>query len=144
MMKLRAYRVWQLEGEWPLVIVAKTAGQAKYKYLVSSDLPCSDFRYLRCKALGVVTRNMEGLFTQGFRRTAEYRGVPFAYIGMEVMCDRRRGVLVGHNSSANFDVCFYDTGTTLNCHPNWRMRYLNENGETVCEYRDGVRTEEGR
>lgn len=53
---------------------------------------------------------------------ARRRGVPDARCGQRVLVGKSRGVIIGHNSSLNFDVLFDDddpkfAGLTLNVHP---------------------------
>lgn len=77
--------------------------------------------------------------TEKFRHTAEYRDVPFARIGMRVQFtdDDSEGIIVDSNSSANFNVLFMKgkhMGLTLNCHPNYKIRYLDENGAVIKEF----------
>ena len=45
--------------------------------------------------------------------------------------DGRAGVLVDGNDSGNFDVLFVDTGVVMNCHPWWRMKYFDANGQEI-------------
>jgi len=59
--------------------------------------------------------------SERFIHNAKYRGMPDVRCGQRVKVGAEgEGVIVGHNSSANFDVLF-DTGRwagqTLNCHP---------------------------
>lgn len=56
----------------------------------------------------------------GFLRTAKYRGLPDLRCGHQVSVNGRKGFVVGHNDSANFDVLFDEgdwKGCVLNCHP---------------------------
>ena len=58
---------------------------------------------------------------------------------MKVQCGNEKcgiwnGVIVGQNSSANFDVLFSDgphAGQTLNCHPLHMMKYFDEVGSII-------------
>lgn len=68
---------------------------------------------------------------QRVRRIGTHRGLPFARIGMRVEVDGRAGVLVDGNDSGNFDVLFVDTGVVMNCHPWWRMKYFDANGQEI-------------
>ena len=73
-----------------------------------------------------------------FAHTAEYRGVPFARIGMKVrFSNGDEGIIKGKNSSANFNVLFTsgdNKGLTLNCHPNWHITYLNDDGTVIRKF----------
>jgi hypothetical protein len=59
---------------------------------------------------------------------------------MRVEVDGHRGILVGNNSSANFDVLLEDgphRGLTLNCHPNWRVTYFDSDQTVLARFGDG-------
>jgi len=75
-------------------------------------------------------------------RNARYRGVPFVRAGMAVEVDGQRGVIVGVNSSANWDVLFDAESKwgneVLNCHPNWEIAYLDEHGQVIKDFRSGT------
>ena len=77
--------------------------------------------------------------TPDIERTATYRGVDFVRAGMTVIVDGAKGVIVGNNSSANWDVLF-DEGTkwggeVLNCHPTWELVYLADDGTVLRDCR---------
>lgn len=123
-------------GDHERQVLALTAGKAKLDYWhhVSEawpDIPYTAVRVRVCKSSIVQT--------DSFRRTAAYRGVTFARLGMKVQVGDEKsgiwnGVLVGNNSSANFEVLFFDgkfAGQTLNCHPNWLMRYFADDGTLI-------------
>ena len=110
---------------------ALTPGQAKSEYFrnVADVLPDLRFTDVRCRRLG------GPIHSDNFLRTAKYRGVPFARIGMRVLVGGEQGVIVGHNSSANFDVLFA-RGTryadqVLNCHPRSEVRYFAAAGNEL-------------
>ncbi len=67
----------------------------------------------------------------GFRRCMEYRGIPFARIGMRVLVDGKPGAIVGHNDSANLDVLFDGDRHASNCHPGWMVVYLDDGGNPI-------------
>lgn len=133
---MRAYEVGVIGKEWRTVVHAMTAGKAKYLYLLDIR-DCYEgisFKHLTCRSLGAPRTD------DGFLKTAKYRGVPFARIGMRVEVEGSSGLIVGKNSSANFDVLFTDgkhKGGRYNCHPNWMFRYFDESGNIIAEYRDG-------
>lgn len=113
---VRAYAV-RIDGhEHERIINARSAGKAKYEYLldlrdVLPDLKITD---IRCRSLGHPHSSKD------FLRCATYRGLPNARCGDRVRVGDNTGTIVGHNSSANFDVLFDDgqwAGETLNVHP---------------------------
>jgi len=104
--------------DWWRVINATTRGQAKKEYHRHLQDPWPDipFTLLRCRKLGPPQTSPE------FRRTAEYRGIPNSKCGDRVRVGEGVGYIVGHNSSANFDVLFDKdspkyAGLRLNVHP---------------------------
>lgn len=115
-----AFEVWP-EGkpEWARIINARSAGKAKASYHAdvneSWDVP---FIKIRCRKIG------KPHTSEQFRHNARYRGMPDIECGQRVTVGRARGVIVGHNSAANFDVLFDDdsteyAGLTLNVHPQY-------------------------
>jgi len=53
-------------------------------------------------------------------RVCEHRGLPKIKIGQPCVVNGDKGLIVGGNSSCNFQVKFKD-GLTGNCHPEWKM-----------------------
>lgn len=68
-----------------------------------------------------------------------FRGIDFARIGMMVEVCGEIGTIVGMNRSANLDVRYANQQKrgkgTYNCHPTWEMRYFDERGEVIADYR---------
>lgn len=114
------------------IIHARSPGQAKVRFWRQLD---GDFRYtsIRIRCLG------EPVTTEHIRRNADYRGVPFVTAGMGVIVGDVPGVIVGVNSSSNWDVLFDEgtlySGLTLNCHPHWEIAYLDADGTILADFR---------
>lgn len=133
---LKAYEVGVIGTDWNRTVHAMTAGKAKYTYLldIRDAWPDVSFKHLRCRVLGAPRTDDQ------FMRTANYRGVPFARIGMRVEVEGHAGVIVDKNDSANFDVLFTEgkhAGAVCNCHPHWMFKYFDDDGQLIREYRDG-------
>lgn len=116
-----------LDGQNWWSVNSTSYGQAKIAFYRMLDM---DFKYtsIKCKCAGMPYTS------EDFKRNAKYRGIDFAYYGMVVDVDGDKGLIVGHNSSANLNVLFTDgknKGQTLNCHPNWKMTYYNSKGEII-------------
>lgn len=66
------------------------------------------------------------------------RGMDWVRLGMMVEVDGHIGSIVGMNSSANLDVVFANKlkfGTApSNCHPTWRTRYFDKDGNIIKDY----------
>ena len=106
------------EPEWGRTINAARVGQAKSEYhrLLLDCFPEVPFTALRCRKVGAAKSSRE------FVRCAAYRGLPAVRCGQKVKVGAATGVIVGHNSSANFDVLFDEhspkyAGLRLNVHP---------------------------
>lgn len=116
--------------DWRRVINALSPGKAKYEYYLDvrdawADIP---FTLVTVRRLGPCSTSEE------FRATARGRGVPFAHVGMRVTVGDDAGIIVGNNSSANFNVLFLEgqyKGLTLNCHPLSKMRYFDDDGVEI-------------
>ena len=120
------------------IVNTTSPGKAKSSYYdhlaeCCPDLKYTDIRVRRCG--GVLT-------SDDFLRTATYRGVPFARIGMRVSVGGEFGRIVGNNSSANFNVLFDDDsrygGEVLNCHPNWEITYYDDDGLVIEQYTESA------
>lgn len=118
-LRVRAYECKVKGFDWSTTIHAETAGKARYRYWLRVSDPCPDVKFTDIRVLSCGPP----VTSDSFRRIAEYRGVPFARVGMRVIADGKRGVLVGANDSSNFDVLF-EGGGVGNCHPNYNMEYL--------------------
>jgi len=125
---LRSYEVWvHPDSNHTTNVVAESAGKAKLQFRDYLDMDI-DYIYFRCRVMpGFVT-------DESFLETANYRDVPFARIGMRVEVGDRKGMIVGKNSSANFNVIFDGKDGPLNCHPNWNIKYFDDNGALIREF----------
>jgi hypothetical protein len=98
-----AFEVGVKGTDWTGIVNARTAGQAKswYHRQVTEAWPSIPYTAITCRKVGAPESS------EGFVRNAEYRGVPHVRCGQRVLvCGKARGVIVGHNGSANFDVLF--------------------------------------
>jgi hypothetical protein len=115
-----AFKVSVKGTDWTKIINARTAGKAKYQYWLDvtdcwPDVPITAMRARKYNAGRPYT-------SPEFERNAKYRGMPEIKCGQRVKVGNSLGIIVGHNSSANFDVLFDDDapkygGQTLNVHP---------------------------
>jgi hypothetical protein len=122
--------------------IAPTAGKAKYQFFRSHDIGDSmgfgDFvKSVKCKLLNKFL--VKDLFTENiesFERMKKLRGIEFAFLGMKVEVNGKKGVIVGNNHSLNLDVCFEGRCWKENCHPYWRIKYFDNYGNIVKEFKD--------
>ncbi|MFA5187113.1 MAG: hypothetical protein WC551_11575 [Patescibacteria group bacterium] len=120
---------WEVSVEgtdWRRVINARTRGQAKaiYYHDVREAYPDILYTDIRCRKLGDPQTDTT------FARVAIARGLPDIKCGQRVRVGESRGVIVGSNSSMNFDVLFDNNapkyaGLRLNCHPD-NIRFEEE------------------
>ncbi len=120
---IQAYECAVKGTDWRTIVHAMSRGQAKSEYLhqLRDSWPDVTFTMVRARCLGAPIQ------TAGFQRTAAYRGVPEARIGMQVRVGGHLGYIVDTNSSANFDVLFIEglhRGLRLNCHPHSDMKFV--------------------
>lgn len=81
-----------------------------------------------------IVASQQSIDDHEFIKTAEYRCVPFARIGMRVEVSGKSGVIAGKNSSASFDILFDGHDAPMNCHPNWDIKYFDSEGNLLAEY----------
>jgi hypothetical protein len=116
-MSIFAFECTVKDAPWgPTVINSTTAGKAKQQYHRDVSDPWPDVRFIDIRV-----RKIGGpRTTDAFVRNATYRGMPDVKCGQRVKVNGNFGWIVGHNSSANFDVLFDSgkwAGATLNVHP---------------------------
>lgn len=122
--------------EFSTTIFAQSASKARYQCLLGlhdAGWDGINFQHIRVRS----TSSVPARKLDAFAHTAKYRGLPFARIGMKVEVGGHPGVIVGPNDSANFDVFFTGgpfAGSTLNCHPNWSIRYFDESGKLLASF----------
>ena len=116
--ELFAWEVSVKGTEWTKIVNARTRGRAKRDYHldVRDAWPDVPYTAMRCRKIGAPHTS------ESFKRNARYREMPAVRCGQRVKVGEARGVIAGHNDSANFDVLFDDdspkyAGLTLNCHP---------------------------
>lgn len=104
--------------DWTKIVNANTSGQAKSEYHrdVLDAWPDVHYTAMRCRKLGAPHTSEQ------FLSVARHRGLPQLRCGQRVKVGQARGVIVGHNASANFNVLFDEdspkyAGLKLNCHP---------------------------
>ena len=142
---LKAFAVNVKDSPFPYrTIFHETIGKAKYQFWTDIREPYPDIKYTDITGYRIKDASDDRIHRE-FARTATYRGVPFAKIGMTVEVDGVKGEITGKNSAANFDILFLEgdfKGQILNCHPNWRVRYFDENGSVIKEFQDGEDAQE--
>lgn len=133
-MSFRTYECSVKGEEWSRQIVAETASKARYEYLMDlrESWPDVQFKHITVRSCGAQPpRTSERLL-----RVADNCGLPFVRAGMRVEVDGQPGIIVDGNDSSNFDVMFTDgpqKGQVGNCHPWWRMKYFDREGNVVRE-----------
>ena len=113
-----AFEVSVTETDWKDIINTRNAGRAKSEYhqRVADVWPDIPYTAIRARKIGPPHTSA------GFERNAKYRGMPDVRCGDRVKVGNSFGVIVGHNSSANFDILFDEDAPRyadlrLNVHP---------------------------
>ncbi|WP_201785154.1 MULTISPECIES: hypothetical protein [Bacillaceae] len=70
------------------------------------------------------------------KNVKEKRFMPFLKRGMRVEVDGKMGVVTAGNRSLNINVRFDGEKYSGNCHPKWRTRYFDKNGNVIADYWD--------
>ncbi|RIV26407.1 hypothetical protein D2Q93_04345 [Alicyclobacillaceae bacterium I2511] len=87
--------------------------------------------HLRVKKIGIAS--VRSLFgnPETFTSVCQQRNISFAYQGMRIEVSGKMGTIVGANNSSNLDVVFDGEWHVENCHPGWKTRYYDANGNVV-------------
>lgn len=130
--RLRAYAV-RTKGYYEhgieTIVYAFTAGQAKalhFREIADLGIP---FIHVSARVAGDAAAE-----PQGFRDCATYRGFPWVKIGQRVHVSRYWGHIVGHNSSANWNVLVDGRNLVLNRHPRSEIAYYDAEGNLIVAY----------
>jgi len=125
--ELKSYEC-SLDGENWTNLNTTSRGSAKATfYRHYSDLGIN-YIDIKCRCKG------KPYTSEDFKRNAKYRNIEFAYCGMVIDVNGKKGIIVGHNSSANLDVLFTEgtnKGYVINCHPNWLTTYYDSKGNVI-------------
>jgi len=130
-------RVWECSIEYDDYthreqIVAETRSKAKYAFFLSHLSWCYSFHecygFARCRLVGELDP-CHFFDSRGFDNMKTNRGIEFAFIGMAISVNGKRGVIVGSNGSLNLNVYF--DGVIHNCHPHWKTVYYDNMGIVI-------------
>jgi hypothetical protein len=138
------YQIWLEDSErgwYKRSVIAATPYKAKSSYYQDykecwSDLTFKEFsKKIKCKKIGVA--NHECMFTdkENFERMTKDRGIQFAYQGMRVEVAGEMGTIIG-NYGMNLLVAMDGIWRGENCHPWWKTRYFDKEGNVIWDYRE--------
>lgn len=119
---------------------ALTPSKAKYQAYQYWENFGYDFTFkeflqgLKCKCIGRTKPSDYFSCPDQFNRVKKDRGIGFAFQGMKVEVDGKKGFITGGNSSGNIDVLFDGWEYVSNCHPWWDIKYFDPNGNLVKLY----------
>lgn len=72
-------------------------------------------------------------------RVCVYRGVPKIKKFQKCAVDGREGLIIGGNSSCNFNVAYIDNPKqVVNCHPHWQFEIFNDDRTLLYNHSVGV------
>lgn len=127
---IKAYILTIVDSEYETVVNATSVGKAKYEYwlTVHDCFPDLKFTDIRARIYG----SGEPYSSENYKRVASYRGKNDIQCGDKVIIssdmgsETDEGYVVGHNSSANFDVYFTTgkySGLRMNVHPAYVQKF---------------------
>jgi len=119
--------------------IAATPGKAKYQFFrgheIGDMIEFGDFvKKVKCHL--VHKFKVEDLFTphiEEFERMKKSRGIEFAYLGMRVEMNGKKGTIVGYYGM-NLLICLDGNWWGDNCHPWWKMKYFDNDGNLIKEF----------
>lgn len=119
---------------------AVTPAKARYDFWRSNEdflvsyKEC--FKFIKSKSLGNI--RPEQFFTDydNFKKMCQHRKIDFANQGMIVDVSRRKGWIVGSNSSMNLDVLFEGCTHVSNCHPTWETTYYDNKMNVIKDFKN--------
>jgi len=142
-LEMNTYQI-TLSDDYNKIVPAETPAKAKYElFRYLSDVCEWDDGFkgflkniISCKCLHKF--NPSDLFRndETFENTKKWRNLEFAYLGMNIEMDGKKGVIVCGNSSLNLNICFEGQCWEENCHPWYRMKYFDNKGNLIKEYLD--------
>ena len=129
-----------VNGMSPYKAIAETPSKAKYncfRYISDIwDITFGQFlkEVLSCRKIG--SFRPSDLFgdRERFERMKKARGIEFAYMGMRIEVCGKMGTIVGANDSLNLNVLYDGWYIHDNCHPWYRTKYFDNNGNVIAEY----------
>ena len=139
---LNTYEVTMMGGR-AMTVQGKSRSAAKYAAFLEDDSSLHFGEFLRyVEAVHLLHRfRPSDLFgdPERFERMKEARGIPFAYIGEPVILHSPsrgdlRGIICGSNSSMNLDILFDGCTHAENCHPHYRLTYLDSKGKSIANF----------
>lgn len=128
-----------------MVVQGKSRSAAKYAAFLEDDSPLDFGEFLRyVESVRLLHRfRPSDLFgnPEQFDRMKAARQIPFAYIGEPVILHSLsrgdlHGVICGSNSGMNLDILFDGNTHTENCHPHYRLTYLDRQNAVIAHYDD--------
>lgn len=93
------------------------------------------FKYIKTKSCGSVRPEHFFGDLEKFKRICKSRNIEFAYQGMIIDVDGKKGWIVGGNSSMNLNVLFEGEGNISNCHPTWKTTYYDNKMNIIKDFK---------
>lgn len=78
-------------------------------------------------------QKQDAIFQEVWENIKKYRNIPFLELGMKVEVNGKLGTVVGY-CGLNLFVCMQGNSWESNCHPNWRIKYFDNEGKIIKEF----------
>lgn len=132
-------------GDFCSTFQAETAAKAKYQHYKQYDEFFEDYaHYLsykpKVKKIGEFKPSdlfpkQDIYFNETWEQIKKYRYIPFIELGMKVEVDGTPGVIVGYHG-LNLLVCLQGYTFGSNCHPHYKVKYFDKEGNLIKEFGD--------
>ena len=119
-------------------IVALTPAKARYQFYrrMEYDKPYKNwFKHINVRSLGVMKPSDFFEDIEKFNDVCERRGLEFVRMGMTINVAGKKGIVVGGNSSLNFNVVMEGTTYSQNCHPTWETTYYDKQMNIIKDFK---------
>jgi hypothetical protein len=119
-------------------VVALSPSKARYQFYrnMDSDEPYKDwFKAIHVKSLGAMKPSDFFEDVERFNDICERRGMEFVRMGMTIDVAGKKGIVVGGNSSLNFNVIMEGTTHAQNCHPTWETTYYDKQMNVIKDFK---------
>lgn len=120
-------------------VIALSHSQARYRFWHQNQEVLNsysdDFRFIKVRSLGNPDPSLFFMDQEGFERMCEHRSIQFAYMGMTVDINGKKGIITGY---IGFNLAVMLDGNLhpySNCHPNWETTYYDSSWNILADFK---------